>query len=111
MAFYKDYLMLRVGIFNCPEVKENDKVEVIYDCNSVNSPLYNCRVICKVHYIKDNKNILVELPPNYKKVGAINGWKGESIVNSISLNLKPKRLYWWIKTWRLITNRKNLELE
>lgn len=103
--------MKLIGIFNCPKVRVNDKVEVIYECNSKDSCLYNCRVVCKVHYIENNfERILVELPPNYKKVGTIDGWTGEDWGASEEFTLKPKRLYWWIGTWRLIKN-KNLDLE
>jgi len=102
--------MKRVGIFNCPEVKVNDKVEVVYNCNSINSPHYNCRVVCRVHYVEFEK-ILVELPPNYKKVGTIEGWSGEDYGVNENFSLNPKRLYWWIRTWRLIKSRKSLDLE
>lgn len=104
--------MTRVGIFNCPKVRENDKVEVIYNCDSVNSYLYNCRVICRVHYVENEfERILVELPLNYKKIGTIDGWSGEDWGTSREFTLKPKRLYWWVRTWRLTKSRKSLDLE
>lgn len=98
--------MNKVGIFDCPRVKKNDIVEVVYKCASIKDENYYKRVRGKVVYIDDD--ILIELPQNFKKVGDIKGWIADESEER-SYGCLKERLYWWISTYRKIEN--NLEIE
>ena len=100
--------MRRVGIFNCPPVKINDRVEFIYNCCSIEQYNYKCRVKGKVIYIGGDIDILIELPQNFKKVGDIKGWMADENEEKEYRCCKNK-LYWWATTYRKIEN--NLEIE
>lgn len=99
--------MNKVGIFNCPRVKKNDTVEVVYKCASIKDENYYKRVVGKVTYVDDDK-ILLELPQNFNKVGDIIGWIADESEERSFVCLK-ERLYWWISTYRKI--EKKLEIE
>ena len=100
--------MNRVGIFNCPPVKINDYVEVVYQCNSIKDESYYKRVRGKVIYVNGDFKILLELPQNFKKVGNIKGWIPDE-QDERNYGCSKKKLYWWIKTYRKIGNILDIE--
>jgi hypothetical protein len=93
-----------VGIFKCQKVKKGDLVEFVYNCKSIEDEEYNYRAKGKVFSVEEGE-VLVELPKNFKIIGDIKGWSG---VSEIDMGCKPNRMYWWIKTYRVI---KVMEIE
>lgn len=100
--------MYKVGIFNCPVVKKNDYVEFVYNCSSIKGEEYKYRVIGKVIYIDYDLRILVELPKNFKKTGDIEGWVADDSLE-IKYGCCKKKLYWWVRTYRIIRNKMEIE--